>query len=113
MPVFASVRGPLEVPALTACYGRIFRWHVLRYLARHPLLASLNVLTVALGVALYLAIQLANLSANRAFEASVDVVAGRAQLEVNAPAGDFRNSSCPRLRCSVRSSGATPIIEDS
>src|SRR5438477_12160754 len=72
-----------------AQYLRIFRWHVLRYLRRHPLLGLLNVLSVALGVAVYLAMQIANQSANRAFAASVDLVAGKAELEITAPAGAF------------------------
>ncbi|MGB8343079.1 MAG: FtsX-like permease family protein [Chthoniobacterales bacterium] len=91
-------------------YSRLFRWHVLRYLVRHPLLATLNVLTVALGVALYLAIQIANHSANRAFEASVDVVAGKAQLEVNAPAGDLRDELFPKVARQKGVSAATPIV---
>jgi putative ABC transport system permease protein len=95
---------------LIAQYSRIFRWHVLRYLARHPLLAALNILTVALGVALYLAIQIANQSANRAFEASVDVVAGKAQLEVNAPAGNLRDEILPQVARQAGVSAATPIV---
>jgi putative ABC transport system permease protein len=95
---------------LIAQYSRIFRWHVVRYLARHPLLAVLNILTVALGVALYLAIQIANQSANRAFEASVDLVAGKAQLEVNAPAGNLRDEILPQVARQTGVSGATPIV---
>ncbi|MBA3544001.1 MAG: FtsX-like permease family protein [Chthoniobacterales bacterium] len=95
---------------MIAQYSRLFRWHVLRYLAQHPLLATLNVLTVALGVALYLAIQIANHSANRAFEASVDVVAGKAQLEVNAPAGNLRDEIFPQVAGQKGVSAATPIV---
>ncbi|HEY3664223.1 MAG TPA: FtsX-like permease family protein [Chthoniobacterales bacterium] len=91
-------------------YLRLFRWHVLRYLAQHPLLASLNVATVALGVALYLAIQIANHSANRAFEASIDVVAGKAQLEVRAPAGTLRDETLPKVAREPDVSAATPIV---
>jgi putative ABC transport system permease protein len=95
---------------LIAQYSRLFRWHVLRYLARHPLLAILNIATVALGVALYLAIQIANHSANRAFEASVDVVAGKAQLEVNAPAGNLPDNLFPVVAHHAGILGATPIV---
>lgn len=100
----------LRVHHLIAQYSRLFRWHVLRYLARHPLLAALNVLTVALGVALYLAIQIANHSANRAFEASVDVVAGKAQLEVRAPAGDLRDDLLPIVQAQAGVLAATPLV---
>jgi putative ABC transport system permease protein len=95
---------------LIAQYSRLFRWHVLRYLARHPLLAALNVLTVALGVALYLAIQIANHSANRAFAASVDVVAGRAELEVNAPNEDLPDNLFPKIAHQAGISAATPVV---
>jgi putative ABC transport system permease protein len=98
-------------PKLIAQYSRIFRWHVLRYLARHPLLATLNALAVALGVALYLAIQIANNSANRAFEASVDVVAGKAQLEVEAPAANLDETLFPKVARHPGVAAATPIVE--
>ncbi|MBA3651992.1 MAG: ABC transporter permease, partial [Chthoniobacterales bacterium] len=91
-------------------YFRLFRWHVLRYLAQHPLLAILNVATVALGVALYLAIQIANHSANRAFAASIDVVAGKAQLEVLAPAGTLPDEIFPVVAHAQGVSAATPVV---
>lgn len=83
---------------------------MLRYLAQHPLLASLNVATVALGVALYLAIQIANHSANQAFAASVDLVAGKAQLEVRAPTGNLRDDIFPRVARQPGVAAATPIV---
>ncbi len=91
-------------------YFRLFHWHVLRYLIQHPLLAALNVATVALGVALYLAIQIANHSANRAFEASVDVVAGKAQLEVRSPSGNLRDDRFPVVTRQPGIAAATPIV---
>ncbi len=95
---------------MIAQYSRLFRWHVLRHLAQHPLLATLNVATVALGIALYLAIQIANHSANRAFAASVDVVAGKAQLEVTAPAGNLTDRLLPRVAHAPGVAAATPIV---
>ncbi len=95
---------------MIAQYSRLFRWHVLRYLAQHPLLAALNVATVALGVALYLAIQIANQSANHAFAASIDVVAGKAQLEVNAPAGNLPDALLPKIARQPGVAAATPIV---
>ncbi len=95
---------------MIAQYSRLFRWHVLRYLGQHPLLAALNVATVALGVALYLAIQIANHSANRAFAASVDVVAGKAQLEVRAPGGNLRDNVLPAVSREPGVAAATPVI---
>ncbi len=95
---------------MIAQYFLLFRWQVLRSLQRHPLLATLNIATVALGVALYLAIQIANQSANHAFEASVDVVAGKAQLEVNAPAGNLPDELLPKITAQPGVAAATPIV---
>ena len=95
---------------MTAQYFLFFRWHVLRYLTRHPLLAILNVIAVALGIALYVAIQIANHSANRAFEASVDLVAGKAELEVTAPAGDLRDDLFPIIAEQPGIAAATPVV---
>src|SRR3979409_646573 len=92
-------------------YFRIFRWHVLRYLRRHPLLGLLNVLSVALGVAVYLATQIANQSANRAFAATVDLVAGKAELEITAPAGHLPETVFPQATTAPGISAATPVVQ--
>jgi putative ABC transport system permease protein len=94
-----------------AQYFRIFRWHVLRYLRRHPLLGLLNILSVALGVAVYLATQIANHSANRAFAASVDLVAGKAELEITAPAGHLPEIVLPQVAAASGVSAATPVVQ--
>jgi putative ABC transport system permease protein len=96
---------------VTAQYLRIFRWHVLRYLRRHPLLGLLNILSVALGVSVYLATQIANQSANRAFAASVDLVAGKAELEITAPGGQLPDTVLPKVAAVPGIAAATPIVE--
>jgi putative ABC transport system permease protein len=91
-------------------YLHFFRWLVLRYLAQHRLLATLNIASVALGVAVYLAIQIANHSANRAFAATVDVVAGKAQLEITAPASGLADDIFPLVRRQPGIAAATPLV---
>lgn len=86
----------------------LFRWHVLRHARRHWLLAGLNVLAVGLGVAVFVAIQIANGSAARSFEAGVDVVAGKAQLEVR---GNLDDSIFPAIQHAPGVRAATPVIE--
>jgi putative ABC transport system permease protein len=88
----------------------IFRWHVLRYIAQHRLLAALNVLSVALGVAVYLAIQIANHSAKRAFAATVDVVAGKAELQISAPVGGLRDEVFHAVSQHPGIRAATPLV---
>src|SRR4030088_1617637 len=96
---------------MRAQYLWIFRWHVLRYLRRHPLLGLLNVLSVALGVAVYLATQMANHSANRAFAATVDLVAGKAELEITAPGGHLPETLLPQVAMAAGVSAATPMVQ--
>ena len=79
-------------------FFRVFFWHVVRYTRRHRLLAGLNILSVALGVSVYLAIQIANHSANQSFAASIDLVAGKANLEVRAPPRSPSAGRKPRMR---------------
>lgn len=95
---------------MTLQYLRIFQWHVLRYLRRHPLLGLLNILSVALGVAVYLATQIANQSASGAFAASIDLVAGKADLEVTAPSGRLPDTSLPQVAAAPGIAAATPIV---
>src|SRR2546423_4525406 len=96
---------------MTAQYFRIFRWHVLRYLRRHPLLGALNILSVALGVSVYLATQIANQSANRAFASTVDLVAGKAELEITAPTRHLPETILPQIAAVPGISAATPLVE--
>ena len=96
---------------MTTQYFRIFRAHVLRYLRRHPLLGLLNILSVALGVSVYLATHIANQSASRAFAASVDLVAGKAELEITAPTRRLPETVLPQVTTTAGVSAATPIVE--
>ena len=91
-------------------YLRFFHWQVVRYGARHRLLALLNVLSVALGVAVYLAIQIANQSANRAFAATIDVVAGRAELQITRPGGGLPDAILPVVARQPGIAAATPLV---
>jgi putative ABC transport system permease protein len=100
-----------EMRGVTKQYLRIFRWHVLRYLQRHPLLGVLNILSVALGVSVYLATQIANQSANRAFAATVDLVAGKAELEITAPTRHLPETLLPLVIAAAGVSAATPLVE--
>ncbi|HEX4084159.1 MAG TPA: FtsX-like permease family protein [Chthoniobacteraceae bacterium] len=86
----------------------LFRWHVARHARRHWLLAALNVVAVALGVAVFVAIRVANGSASRAFEAGVDLVAGKAQLEVR---GNLDDAIFPNIQHAQGVRAATPVIE--
>src|ERR1700741_1665480 len=87
---------------------RFFYRLVIREALRHPTLPSINILSVALGVAVYLAIQVTNYSANRALAASVDVIAGRANLEAE---GEIDDAILPELQKVPGCVAATPLLE--
>lgn len=89
-------------------FPRLFWQHVIRDVGRHRLLALLNVLSIALGVAVYLAIQIANENANRAFAASVDLVAGKAHLEIR---GDVPETLWPEVEKQAGVEAVTGMVE--
>lgn len=84
-----------------------------RYFLRHPWLLALSILGVALGVAVVVAVDLANGSAMRSFDLSVKTVAGRATHRIlGGPAGlpdEFFRTL--RLEHGLRPSA--PIVEGS
>jgi putative ABC transport system permease protein len=88
--------------------GRFFWQHIVRYALRHRFLALINVLSVALGVAVYLAIQVTNRSAEQSFAAGVDLVAGRAHLEAR---GEIDDALFPQLQAIEGVTTATPLVE--
>ncbi|MEP6821781.1 MAG: FtsX-like permease family protein, partial [Chthoniobacterales bacterium] len=98
------------IVGVLAHYLRFFHWQVMRYAARHRLLALLNILSVALGVAVYLAIQIANQSANRAFAATIDVVAGKAELQITRSAGGLPVDVFPAVAHHDGVAAATPLL---
>lgn len=87
---------------------RLFQRLTLRGLIRHPLLALLNITGIGLGVAVFLAIQMANRSAVSTFLAGVELVAGRADLEVR---GAVPVAAIPAIRVLPGVAVATPAME--
>src|SRR6187200_643562 len=61
---------------------RLFRSFILRRLAQEPIRTGLSIVGIALGVAVVLAIQMANRSALEGFRAALDTIAGKTSLEV-------------------------------
>ena len=96
---------------MTPQFPRLFLWHVARGASRAARCSALNIFSVALGVAVYLAIQIANHSANQSFAASIDLVAGKANLEVRSPGGAFDESVFPRLASAAGVRAATPLVD--
>lgn len=82
-----------------------------RHLLRHPLLAFLSVIGVALGVAVVTAVDVANESAHRAFQLAAEAAAGKASHQiVGGPRGlDEDLYRIIRIERGVRP--AAPVVE--
>ncbi|MGD8904811.1 MAG: ABC transporter permease, partial [Anaerolineae bacterium] len=91
-------------------------WNIgLRYLLRHPWQSALMVLGITLGVAVAVAVDLANASATRAFDYSTDSVMGRATHQiVGGPQGLDEALYVELRRQGLGTEGilAAPIVSD-
>lgn len=83
----------------------------LRYVLRHPWQIGLAVLGVALGVAVVVAIDIANTSARRAFELSTEAVVGRATHQIVGSTPFISDSIYQTLRVQEGVSSIAPILE--
>jgi putative ABC transport system permease protein len=83
----------------------------LRHLPRHPWQSGLAVLGVALGVAVVVAIDLANASARRAFELSTAAVTGRSTHQVVGGPQGLPDAAFRRLVVMAGVERAAPVVE--
>ena len=82
-----------------------------RYGLQHPWLTVLSVLGVALGVAVVVAIDLANASAQQAFELSAETVTGKATHQVVGAAEGLEADVYRRLRLEADVRDSAPVVE--
>ncbi len=83
----------------------------LRYLLRHPWQIGLCILGVALGVAMIVAIDLANASAMRAFRLSTEAIAGRATHQIIGGPSELDESLYRRIRIDLGVRQAAPVVD--
>jgi len=93
---------------MTSRFGSLFFRQVLRPWTRHPLLPALNILSIAAGVSVILAVQIANRGALASFQNAVGLVAGHAHLEIR---GDFPDGIFPDVAKVAGIRSATPLVE--
>ena len=89
----------------------LFRRFVLRPMLGEPVRTALTALGVMLGVAVMLAIQLANSGSLRGFSAALDAVSGKAALEITSAPLGVDETLLPGLSWLREFGIATPVIE--
>lgn len=91
--------------------NRALRRVSLRYLSHHPWQFGLAILGIALGVAVVVAVDLTNASAQRALRLSVEQVTGRATHTLTGPSEGIPDSLYTRLKAEWGYTRAAPRIE--
>ena len=89
-------------------FARLFWRQVVRQAWRHPLLTGLNILGIALGITVFLAVQIANRGAIASFQAAAQLTTGRAHLEIR---GNLDDGILPTIAAFPGVKAATPIVE--
>jgi putative ABC transport system permease protein len=83
-----------------------------RTLLRRPWQSTLMILGITLGVAVVVAVDLANASASRAFDLSTDAVVGRATHQIVGSSQGFDETLYARLRLQGILNAAAPVVTD-
>ena len=83
----------------------------LRYLIKHPWQFGLSVLGIAMGVAIVVSIDIANHSSSKAFNLSMDAVAGKTTHQIVGTSEGIDNSYYTWLRVEKGIRNIAPIIE--
>ena len=86
-------------------------WLLLRRWRTERARVLLTVLGVALGVSVFVAVQLASRSAMASFSDTVDAVSGRANLQISAVADGFDERLYARIRREPGVLAAAPVVE--
>ena len=97
----------MNIPRLTPGLTKASR----RYPTRHRWQTWLSIVGIALGVAVVIAVDLANESARRGFRLSVEQVTGPATHQIEAAAGAIADTVYAQLRIQHRLRRAAPVID--
>ena len=82
----------------------------LRHSTKHPIQSLLLVLGIALGVAMIVAIDLANSSASQAFALSTDSIVGKATHQIVGVPGDLPSSLYRQMRVELGLTDVAPTV---
>lgn len=84
----------------------------LRYSQKHLLQSLLLILGVALGVAVIIAIDLANLSATKAFQLSSQTLTGKTTHQIIGSKKDIDDKLFTKLRIDLKVKTSAPVVQD-
>ncbi|MDP4172525.1 MAG: FtsX-like permease family protein [Bacteroidota bacterium] len=91
--------------------NKILQRSAMRYIVHHPLQLVLSILGIALGVAVVISIDLANSSSAKAFNISMENIAGKATHQITGNFNDLHDSVYTYLKIKGKISAAAPIVE--
>lgn len=94
--------------SLTFSLLRLLAW---RRLKEEPFRLALTLVGVALGVAVFIAVKMANETSTRAFENSLVAISGKTQLEVSAGGLGVDENLILRLRAMKEVKRAAPVMQ--
>jgi putative ABC transport system permease protein len=84
----------------------------LRHLWQHPLQTTLTILGMVIGVAVVVAVDLANSSAKRALALSSEMISGTATHHIEGGQGGVPEETYPRLRTELGLRASAPLVTD-
>ena len=90
---------------------RLFHQFIVRQLAREPLRSAATVLGVALGIAVVIAIRMANDSSLRGFTTALDAMSGKTSVEIVGPATGIDEALLAGLGWLREHGHVSPVIE--
>ncbi|HRJ73394.1 MAG TPA: ABC transporter permease, partial [Terrimicrobiaceae bacterium] len=94
---------------MTPRFPTLFWRQIVRRSWRQPFLSGLNVLSVALGITVFLAIQIANRGALSSFRQASEMATGKAELEIRG--GSLSDEILPAVAGDPGIRAATPMVE--
>lgn len=88
----------------------LFRFVSRPYLRQHRLRVLFPLLGIALGVAVFVAVRVTNISTLRSFARTVDAIAGRASLEISGRGAPLDETLLPQVRRAPGVASVAPLI---
>ncbi|MGQ4807810.1 hypothetical protein NKDENANG_01170 [Candidatus Entotheonellaceae bacterium PAL068K] len=107
--VIRGASGPIFYAVMSRMFP-LFRFVSQPYLRQHRLRLLFPLLGIALGVAVFVAVRVTNVSTLRSFERTVEAIAGRASLEIVGHGAPLDETVLPMARRTPGVASVAPLI---